>query len=359
MKNDYVFRRCRLEDCGELANLLNQIFGRDINRDYIEWKHFKSQAGQTLSSIALWEGKIVASLGAIPVKFVVDGKETKAAQEVDVATLKDHRKLNVVLSLIYQEKKTLQESQVDFTYGITVPVTSQLNHTLLGKKKISPVPRLIKILDVQPFIEEKWSLGLLSDLIAFVINRTITVRYPYSFSIPEDLSLNRIERFDERFDIFWDMVKTDYPIMLARNSTYLNWRYVENPYMNYEIYSIERTHSNDILGFVVAGTKQRKVKTGNIYDIVTPRSEDPMIARTLIRYIIKRLRLKKAKIIECWMFPHTHIYPELIKAGFRVKEIAGYDFSFQCTNGRHPILSIGSAENPENWYITKGDSDNL
>lgn len=38
--------------------------------------------------------------------------------------------------------------------------------------------------------------------------------------------------FDQRFDIFWDKISSQFPIIGERNSSYLNWRFIQSPHKN-------------------------------------------------------------------------------------------------------------------------------
>jgi len=57
------------------------------------------------------------------------------------------------------------------------------------------------------------------------------------------------------------------------------------------------------------------------------------------------------------MFSHSHVYPELAKIGFIPREKKGRDLLFQNMNLQDPAIPQYLAENCENWFISKGDSD--
>jgi len=81
-----------------------------------------------------------------------------------------------------------------------------------------------------------------------------------------------LTRFDSRFDRFWQRIRDDYPIMLVRDATYLNWRYVDAPGVTYERLALEETTSGEIEGFAVLRTTLRGDRIrGRICDLVTPR----------------------------------------------------------------------------------------
>ncbi|MFX0195058.1 MAG: hypothetical protein ACFFCW_02955, partial [Candidatus Hodarchaeota archaeon] len=245
----------------------------------------------------------------------------------------------------------------DFTYGVTNTDTSMLNQTLFGKKKIGPIPRLFKVLDTKPFLAQKLSHEPLSKILSLIPNTLLQWRYPESLVIPDGMHIKQIDRFDERFDTFWQQIKEDYPIMTVRDSSYLNWRYGDAKHMNHEVFCLERMATSEIVGFIALGERQRDFLVGQIYDILTPRRKDPMITRCLLRFAINRFRQKKAAVARCWMFPHSHVYPELIKIGFVPRERKGFDLHCQYVNVKNSAIPADIVEDSENWYLSIGDAD--
>jgi hypothetical protein len=175
--------------------------------------------------------------------------------------------------------------------------------------------------------------------------------------IPGGLELEHINRFDERFDTFWHRIKDDYPIMAVRNASYLNWRYVNAPHMNYRIGCLRKMGSDEIIGFIVLGeVKPDELIRGQIFEIVTPRSEKPQIARCLLRFAINHFQEKEADVIDCWMFPHCHVYSELRKNGFVSRKKKIWNIYSDNAISKESNLPRDFLSNSTNWYISIGDS---
>lgn len=357
MDNRYIVRRCEESDVSDVKNLIKEVFGVERTNDYIQWKYFMPPAGKTLSAVVFSNGQLVAFLGAIPIKFSVDGQVTVGVQEVDVGILEDHRNLAVYLNMVNQEKKALLKDKVDFTYGITVKDTSELNRTLFGKKIICPIPRLVKILDIKPFLGQRLIPDKISKILAIAVNAVLRMRFSEKAVMPKGMHLTRIGRFDDRFKTFWQRIKNDYPIVTVKNPAYLNWRYAKTPHDDYEIICMEHSESGEIVGLLVLGLRKEAMIKGSIYEFLTPKSEDLSSGACLLRYAIHRFRQNNAALIECWMFSHCHLYPELKKTGFISREKVGFDLSFQHVNQRNENISDAFVERITNWNISKGISD--
>jgi len=357
MQDVYTFKRCERSNKSEISNVVNQVLETKTNSDYWEWKYFKNPAGQAFSILALINGKIVGQLGAIPARFSVRGREVIGAQEVDAAILEDHRRFDVFLKMIALEKQLYLDNNVDFIFGFSNDLTTEIGQALLQKKRVGPIPRLVKILDIGPLLRQRFSMNALPRILSPVGNIMLRIIHPEKITIPEGMQIEPINRFDGRFDTFWNRIKEDYPVMMVRDSTYLNWRYVDVPHANYEIYCLKKIESNEIMGFMVLGEEQNDYLTGQIFDIVTPRDVDDTVTSCLLRFALERFHQKKAAKAICWMFSHCHVYPELTKIGFIPRKRKGRDFLFQSINLQDPAISPELLENRENWYVTKGDSD--
>jgi hypothetical protein len=250
-----------------------------------------------------------------------------------------------------------EEYGVVLSFGFTVDSTSKIAQNILNYKRICPTPRLFKILDVGPLVRDRLPAGSILQVFSFPVNGILRLRYSLQEEMPKGTRITTVERFDERFDSFWNLIKGDYPVMVVRDSRYLNWRYVDVPHRRYEILSLEKSDSGEILGFIVFGKKHKGVLFGGILDIVSPRVGHEMVTRALIQEAIGWFYEEAVSIVACWTLPHCHIYPELVRCGFRHREKKGMDFVFRKNNLKDSTVSLESAKNVQDWHVSLGDSD--
>ena len=71
---------------------------------------------------------------------------------------------------------------------------------------------------------------------------------------PAAARIERLERFDARFDEFWERLAADGRLHFARDARTLNWRYAEHPLHSYEI--LAASEGGRILGYVVAARRE-------------------------------------------------------------------------------------------------------
>jgi len=70
----------------------------------------------------------------------------------------------------------------------------------------------------------------LDRLITALVNLNVGIRdLGLSRHTNADIAITRIDEFDDAVDQFWDSVAPQFHAIVQRNSTYLNWKYVQQP----------------------------------------------------------------------------------------------------------------------------------
>lgn len=357
MNESFLIRKFELSDAVGASNLFRNVFGIDLGEKYWKWKYFNNPAGRHLTVIAEFNGEIIGQLGAIPVIFNINGKEMIAIQEIDNAIIEKHRNFILYLKLANSLKNNLSAANAKISYGISINETSEIATTMFGKKIVSPIPRLAKVIDVKPFMQKKFNNKAILRQISHIINWFINKSNKNKFRLPPGMQFRQIEGFDKRFDEFWEHFSSGYPIIVKRNADYLNWRYVNHPYKDYKIFCLEDRTTKRLLGYIVLGLKRKEYLIGQIMDFITIKSDNKNVDKYLIKFAIKWFYEKKAAVIRCWMFSHSHQFLALSKAGFRKRPKKGINLIIQSINTDNKKKLENFLSNPINWYISIGDSD--
>lgn len=360
MDTSLTFREFKESDLKGLSRMLGEVFGtrKFRNSDYLKWKYLDNPAGRILSIVATSGSRITSQFGAIPVRFCVSGKETVFVQEVDIAGSGESGRYDFLFNMYRLKNKLFREKGVEVIYSFSSGLTSKLGEALQLKRKLGPVPRLIKILDSRPFLAKKFPHGPFPGLLSVPVNAALNIRGRGETAPPPGKRLVRIDRFDSRFDEFWDRIRNDYPIMAKRSADHLNWRYADAVHTDFTIFCLEGEGTGEIGGYIVLGERKDEYVKGQIIDIVTPRDSDPPQAACLVKRAVEHFRRRKAALINCWMFPHCHLYPALAEAGFKLMEINGKDCLLEILeSSAAAAASREFLQNRENWFLTKGDSD--
>jgi hypothetical protein len=357
MAEQIEFRPYCRDDNHNLSKLINTIFSVDRDDRYCWWKYVENPAGIALSPIAHYNGRIIGQIGIIPVRFCAGDLELIGAQEVDFVIEKEHRTLNISYQLSKLRRLIYAKENIAFCYGFTTPITSVIAQKALNFVSVGPIPRLAKVLDVRPFLQKKIPSKAIASLLSTITNTGLQSIYRVKDKLPEGTCVRYVNHFDNRFDAFWNSIKNDYAIMTVRDSSYLNWRYVLPPDVDYQILSLENTADGEVLGFVVLGTKFRHVPTGYIVDLVTPRESAGAVARILLARAIHEFHQQNMAMIVCWMFSHCHDFAELARLGFRYRRETGRDFVVEIFQSKSPAFLSKLLTQKRSWYIAIGDSD--
>lgn len=353
MEEPLHFRCYSNTDNDGVSRLITDIFHVEAAERYCHWKYTENPAGTAKSSVALHQGRIIGQIGIIPYRFCVNGKEITGAQEVDFAIEEKFRTLDVLYRLSKLRTQIYEGQHFNFCYGFTTPNTSAIARKAVNFITVGAIPRMVKPLDARAFLRKIRFPSSLSAMINFAYRAKSDVKE----EILEGAHLHTMRRFDERFDLFWNRIKNDYPIMTVKDSSYLNWRYIQHPDAEYQVLCLEKKATGEILGFIVLGIKYRHLPTGYIVDLVTPRNSNGKVARALLTRAILEFRRQKMAMVVCWMFSHAHNFGELTQLGFRYRQETGRDLIIHVLNPERSFLLLDLLNKAESWYISIGDSD--
>jgi len=351
-----AFRAYSRTDGPRVLSLVNEVYGTARDARYWDWKYHQSPAGSALSCVVEREGKIVAHFGGLPVRFAINGEDRVGVQDVDDVVDTNNRTFQGVYRVNKCRRDLHREAGVDFMYGFAIEVTSKVSQTQYGYGRVADIPRLIKVLDYRPFLARRGATRLFSP-VARIANALHEFRHPVRAEVPEGMTLERIDRFDERFDRFWGQVKGDYPIMVVRDAAYLNWRYLDIPHVSTTCYALVKSARREVLGFVVLSENHENVPRGRILDIITPRGEDGRLAAPLIARAVEHFRSRQVALVACWMFPHCHLSRPLTSAGFRPRLGQWRNVMFRNAELDEPAIPPEFALDQSNWFLAMGDSD--
>jgi hypothetical protein len=119
--------------------------------------------------------------------------------------------------------------------------------------------------------------------------------------------------FDRRFDDLWQRISRE-KSGIIRDSTYLNWRYVDHPIYAYQI--LAKGTGERLDGFMV--TTRREV-LGLDAVLIVDWAADPGRSETLpllIEHVVSQARLSRAAIVGALASPGSDFAPALRRSGF-------------------------------------------
>ena len=180
-------------------------------------------------------GELVGAASLIPRRMYVDGEPAKGGIAADLVLDKKHRTLGPAIMLERAVVEECEKGEVDLIYGFSPPAASapQLK---AGFRSIGKLVRMVRPLRTKPIIEKQ--LGKIPAAIFspfFDVGLKIFDFFRGLTERTENLSVEFLSCFDERFDDLWGRILKRGRVIGERTASYLNWRYCESPYGPYKI----------------------------------------------------------------------------------------------------------------------------
>jgi hypothetical protein len=254
MDRAWSIREFRDGDEGEINELFNSVFKRRRALKNWYWK-FTSNPEGTIMYNAVTDSKLVGHLGALNRRIAVKGGEFSALLEVDGMTHPGYGRQGIFTALGKRLLSASKQNGADMAYGFPNEYAMP-GHRKLGGVELFKLNVMLKPINYKRVSDKAFSNRItaffanLARKFAFgVLYRTKKVH------IDKDVVLKKITEFDPRFDELWNKVKGTHSIILRRDSTYLNWRYIQCPEKYYTVFAAEK--NNEILAWVVVRTMDR------------------------------------------------------------------------------------------------------
>jgi len=341
----------------EKANLLfESVFGKKRSIETWRWKFRDSPLAAYGSFLtAEQDGRLVAIFPVLPLRLKVGSGEVTAAQPVEVCVAPEWHGpaaiiiLKELLAFANRESKRLGRA---FAFGFPNEPHYLIGKELLGYRdigRISVMRRHLTLAHLAARCTRKRSLVSAARRFSrLLLNRSI-VRKKFRGGM-EDLRIERVPRFDERFDRLWEKAKDIAPILIKRDSSYLQWRFSRCPEARYITLGCFR--GNSLEGYSVLRLKQNLLNEGFIADIFAP-GEDA--ARFLLGASVDFLAAAGADSVTAWCVKHHFLFRQLRALGFKEMESSvPLVFMPIAETCRQDLIS-----DFQNWYITLGDSDGV
>ncbi|OGL44901.1 MAG: hypothetical protein A2W05_06520 [Candidatus Schekmanbacteria bacterium RBG_16_38_10] len=342
-----TFRFCEENDIERLVLFHREACGADSLPEFWRWKYFENTAGPSCIALALDGERIVGRIGFIPVRFRLDSNVVTAAQQVDSDILQEYRKGGTYFSLSRMVRTEGEKRKLSFGYGFAIESTKEISVKYLGYRVVSPVRRVMKILDPTQYIERTVKIPG-TRLLGKSIGRLIKLKE--EIFAGDDSDIFEVHNFDSRFDDLWKRARLG-RIMAIKDSEYLNWRYLKCPTVKYVVFAKDERIPQ---GFIVLHTAlENNIKYGIIDDLIW-NPDIPDIIKCLISRATKYFIEEGVENIISWA-PQNDFFKLLLrKKGFVDRPMPHYLIAIsRKDDGRLE----GFIEDEKNWYYMLGDSD--
>lgn len=339
--------RFTLEDRRAVDALYRRVFGHDAaNASELRWNwQYLENPNNPPDGQQIWlarEGPtIIGQYATMPVRLTLSGREITGSWGMDVMVAPERQRQGIGEVLF-----RTWDHAVGASLGLGLSPSSHRLFKKLRWPEVGPVPCMVKPLTRRAMRRPNWPEP---------VNRLVSaLTYPYVSFVartkPLKAQIEPIRHFDRRFDELWARVAPSFDFAVRRDASYLNWKFVEPPYIRYSMVAIKRDET--VAGYAVYRHLQEP--RGRVTVLVDYLVEPNDVAglETLLRWVDREARAADSDKIRLFTMHH----------GFRkVMHRAGYfdvkstlQFTVKVNDGPLPDDFY---ERTEGWHFTLGDSD--
>jgi predicted GNAT family acetyltransferase len=277
----------------------------------------------------------------------VYGEKLLAAYGGDAYVSPEHRRRGIAQSLHEANVLDLRERGVACNFGVG-PVPANFR-AFLRAGALSPcdfyyynIP-----LNSEPLVS-RLPLGILSGVAQKALNPLVAI-YSTSNAVREQasrLSIREFSKFDTEFDDLFENVSKSIPICGQRDASYLNWRYVDNPFNSYTLLSF--VTDDTLAGYSVLRQERNR---WTILDFLA--STDGGLDLSCLCALLVCLRKKSARSLTLFLNPKSASADIFLKCKFRKSGI------------KMPLMVLTDGASSRNdmfdksdaWFLLPGDKE--
>lgn len=288
----------------------------------------------------------VGTTALFPRKLLIDGTRFAAAVAGDFAVEPGHRTLYPALALQKAALQACRDGRFDVLYGFPNDA-ARLVQLRAGYVSAGRVRAGIRSLRARRFLETqgrpRW-WGYFADLMDGLI-RFATKESRRELS--HDYDYRALTEADGRFDRFWAQVLPQHRIIVERNSSYINWRFMQCPYRNYHLFAASHRTTGEVGGYIVWYVSD----DGKVH--ISDLMAFDNVFHHLLAAFIRLQQERSATCITVAYFGDDRL----------IRQLRSFGFFFRQTRSQ-VLLSVGPRVpdparlfDPTNWYLFDGDSD--
>jgi GNAT superfamily N-acetyltransferase len=357
MKPDLTIRSYREGDEAGVFQLQQAVYPQSkYDRDKWlrrwRWLYRDNPAGNAVIYLAEAGGRIVGQYAVVPVRMKIGGERAVSAISLDTMTHPDYRGRGIFQELSRRVFDDAGQRGIDTIYGMPNKMTSWHRKYWL---EVGAQRLLIRPLNIRNILTRYINNRFL--LKASTSSLRVMGRLFYNAGrAPEvaGLTVTRASSFDERINDLWERASNDYGIMVIRDKEYLNWRYVDLPDVDYEVYVAEK--EGRVLGYTVLKCEERQgLLFGRIHDLFVPSGQEPVV-RSLVLKAGEFFEQAKADLVIYRLTANKKRYETVRKCGFISPRFISNEMQV-VTRPNTPGFAEAFLRDRGNWFVQTGDFD--
>ena len=290
---------------------------RDVNNWY--WKYQgRNPFGKSYSKFCYLGKELIGHFAVIPINFILNNNIISGGNSIAMMVRNDFQNKGLI-KFIGDKLFEVTDKQLKFIYGIPNERSYELHKVFFNYEDCIDLNFYSSNLD------------------------------NFKFSNESSNSINQIFLFDDKYDFFWNDIKSQFTFTLNKCKEFMNWRYIDRPDHNYICY--EFIEDNLIKGYVILKIyKESNIIKGHIMDLLV-NDNDHVSANKLIRFSINFFKNNNLNNI----FFYSNIISMLDKEILNKLNIV-YKRKLIIKNNSDQQLEIKKTFSSNNFNFSMGDS---
>jgi hypothetical protein len=303
-------------DEGGIRELFYTCFGRHIPHTEWSWKYKGSPWGSS-AVVTVDDGKIIAHYGGLRMRFYSPKRIFEVYQPCDVMT---HPKYRARIfskrgAMVKAGELFYRDNFMDFAFGFPSE-----RHAILGTRQ----------------------LGYTEHNYITVLTKKVTRNHKWNPLLKIETEWNRVD--DEELDDLWEKTRDTYNLSIDKDSSYIFWRYRDNPVKEYRPFIVRSKYKKKLKAFSIFSANESELY---ILDLFVSRGIKPAMLFQLFEKKANEYGLKNIKV---WINPEEDIYRTLTNNDY-VQE-KGVPYIFKIINKEITPLFLF-----KNYCYRMGDYD--
>jgi len=358
----WVTSRYTSNDALDSLQLVRTVSGETEAADsaHQEWQRQRSPAGAAIGALAreAGTGRLIGEATTIPIRVILSGKVRIASLALDPVIDPAYQQAGVLAALLGDLFDLSAKEGIAFTYAFPGEASYGTDMEKAGYKNIGAIPLLLRPLNPER-LATKTAHGHPPARAASIARRVWRTAAPVARpeALP-GLEIAEVDYFDGSFAVFWERVQHQFKAMVVRDTTYLNWRFVDVPNRDYTAFAARS--EGEIRGFIVLrAAPLGQFSAGLIVDMVVEASaEGRAAARLLLDRAHSHFRNQDLDLVASLALRHTDEFRLLRSMGFWVcpKFLEPRPFRlFVRSNDESGSTRL--TYDLKNWFLMMGDYD--
>lgn len=328
---------------------------------YFDWLVNRNPMGEPILPVARERDTdmVVGFAMYTPMRMCRDGQQVPALVGINTLVSRAYRRQGIHTHMLVSALEEGRRRHYPFFYAFpnarSLPSLIESHHHIVAR-----VPLLVRPLDIAALAAERVDNGALRwGLSAAWAVAGNTLCRPQGPGRPgRGVRVVEDAHFDDGYDCFWARVRGKYGLMLARDRTYLQWRFSDVPQRQYRVLSAR--NGSEVLGYIVLRDAEiRGTRVGLIADLlVLPGEAGTRAGLCLTGEALRIFRDAGVPLSGGLMLPHAHEYAILRRGGHlpAPRVLAPQQFHLVIKGLTDGFLPEALAQ-PRGWYVTAADHD--